>query len=288
MIFLFSSTSRDQYRQDALNVLALPPGAVYHFRYDKKWVDDDILGDLDRQRDQDAVVVLVIQPHDPAAVTAASISFYPLREACIIRLVEDGTIVHAYFTLGRYVDWRAASAAGYQRGSSPAPSLPPSRYLSKATGKDLALTPPVTYADTTKAPNAWEDIVTRMGALPDFAETVFYRMTGLSRVHAYWQWSGRSIALQDVPLQQIMPATTDNSMGYQLRPGRMYTLGLSFYHNEDVSTSVKGSAVSYSGPLCQDAKVGAETQNSDPSPSLSSSPAVPSGHVPKYTSAGVR
>jgi len=32
-IYLFSSSSRDQYIQDALNILALPSGAIYHFRY---------------------------------------------------------------------------------------------------------------------------------------------------------------------------------------------------------------------------------------------------------------
>lgn len=46
-ITLFSSDSRPQYTKDIFNVLALPNGGMYRFRYKEKYIHSNIIGDLD-------------------------------------------------------------------------------------------------------------------------------------------------------------------------------------------------------------------------------------------------
>ena len=49
-ITLFSSDSRPQYAKDIFNVLALPNGGIYRFRYKEKYIHSDIIGDLNSSK----------------------------------------------------------------------------------------------------------------------------------------------------------------------------------------------------------------------------------------------
>lgn len=49
-ITLFSSDSRPQYAKDVFNVLALPNGGIYRFRYKEKYIHSDVIGDLNNSK----------------------------------------------------------------------------------------------------------------------------------------------------------------------------------------------------------------------------------------------
>src|SRR5437868_4326389 len=117
--FFFSSTYRELYLQNMLNVLALPFDAIGRVRYDDRLVVDELLPDPSNTarttnnkkpfadyKGACGLVVLVTQTETPEGI---KVVYYPLREAEITSITWEGDVLFCYFEVKRYVDWRGAS-----------------------------------------------------------------------------------------------------------------------------------------------------------------------------------
>lgn len=80
-ITLFSSDSRPQYTKDIFNVLALPHGGRYRFRYKEKYIHSDIIGDLGNSKIKGTVALIVFRTNLDVAENEHF--FVPVRWALI-------------------------------------------------------------------------------------------------------------------------------------------------------------------------------------------------------------
>ena len=55
-ICAFSSDSRELYKADIYRALALPNDHVIHFRYKRKYVDDNLFEDLNSLRNKEVII----------------------------------------------------------------------------------------------------------------------------------------------------------------------------------------------------------------------------------------
>ncbi len=80
-ITLFSSDSRPQYTKDIFNILALPHGGVYRFRYKEKYIHSDIIGDLDNNKIKGTIALIAFRTN--LDVVENKQFFVPVRWALI-------------------------------------------------------------------------------------------------------------------------------------------------------------------------------------------------------------
>jgi hypothetical protein len=121
MLFIFTSTYREQYIEDMLNILALPEGAIYHFRYEDYHLNQAVHQEWKRQiakhpdqllfQDEPALFIFVQQPPTRTTHPDTDLRFFPLRFCTVARLEDQGSVVHLYFRLGPFVDWRTSNLA---------------------------------------------------------------------------------------------------------------------------------------------------------------------------------
>lgn len=80
-ITLFSSDSRPQYVKDVFNVLALPHGSVYRFRYKEKYIHSDVIEHLGGSKIKGTKALIVFRTN--LDVTEDKHFFVPVRWALI-------------------------------------------------------------------------------------------------------------------------------------------------------------------------------------------------------------
>lgn len=262
-IYLFTSTSRDKYIQDALNILALPSGAIFHFRYNLKYVgrtlspetnppDDLYMQSLRKYTGDEVLIVFVDQPQKTSSTTPdGDIHFYPLRQAKIKEFALDGIVLHVFFGLANYVNLDQQRLdmfnAEIKKHLDRNDQRPPGKFTSIGS-KILEEEALVSAADSA---TAWMSTVDTLGQLPFFKNTVFYRCLGMSNVRtrqvtqqsSQRSWTtgmltDRSVE-EEVRIDEILPYQS----GYVLKSDGIYSLDLSFYHTEEVKEPVLGSNI---------------------------------------------
>jgi hypothetical protein len=80
-ITLFSSDSRPQYTKDIFNVLALPHGGMYRFRYKEKYIHSDVIGDLENSKIKGTIALIAFRAN--LDVADDKHFFVPVRWALI-------------------------------------------------------------------------------------------------------------------------------------------------------------------------------------------------------------
>jgi len=114
-VCLFSSNIRPQYEQDIIDVAAAPAGHVVRFRYETRYVDDQIreAWSGNRLTGRDALVLYSIQQpqnyHPPA--------FIPVRHAIVASSTTEGSVCVIDFRLGGYAVLRDPAGADETRGA---------------------------------------------------------------------------------------------------------------------------------------------------------------------------
>jgi hypothetical protein len=107
-LYLFSSNQSPLYAQDVLNVLALPDGQSYTFRYDAKYVTAELVGAWPDLQDTHCVVVFSLQQraryHAPA--------FVPVRRGVVTSTAREGRSLFVTFRAGPYVSLFAPPTDG--------------------------------------------------------------------------------------------------------------------------------------------------------------------------------
>ncbi|MFL5958650.1 MAG: hypothetical protein ACJ75G_00080 [Gaiellaceae bacterium] len=100
VLYLFSSNIRPLYEQDILDVLAAPAGALYQFRYEKRWIEEASReGWLSLPAGTPVLVHFSLQQlaryHDPV--------LFPIRRGTAKRTFAEGEALFVEFLLGELV-----------------------------------------------------------------------------------------------------------------------------------------------------------------------------------------
>lgn len=172
-IVLSSSAARPQYAQDVLTVLAAPPGLHVQFRYDKRYVAED-LRDLIAQGEAEGKPAVVASVGDVATDDAYVL---PIRLVTIIKVID---FVDAYvikFVVGKYVnvsDWPLEQQAIVARGRTiMQDAYATYRSHVAAMGKHGRL--PITPADSDVT--SWSAVAQRLATLEGFSESYLARVS---------------------------------------------------------------------------------------------------------------
>jgi hypothetical protein len=249
MLYLFSSNSSDLYIQDILNVLALPDSALYPFRYNDEWCASEL---KDRTaiksfEGAQALIVLVIQPRggNPHNFDDNDVQFYPLRLAKIRKLELDGSVLRTQFKLGRYVDWNNLSTltdADRNRiitDALPSDKRPPKKYIVQSDSKLHAY---IKFAESIDAAaSAWQEAVKRISKIPDFKNTIFFRVSEVEDASKDGILSrmGFSQSPKKLSLTEVLPGLS----GYELKSRTTNFLRLSFFHPDNPQNPVREQSI---------------------------------------------
>jgi hypothetical protein len=125
-IALFSSDARDLYKADVYRALALPKGYVLHFRYPQKYIQPEILMNLESVVNQHGVIFYVSGNDTSIAPDQRQLTLYSIRSVVIKDIVPDPNIgsVHFYLEMRNFAD--VTPHAGTNRSI-----LPPTLFVSK-------------------------------------------------------------------------------------------------------------------------------------------------------------
>jgi hypothetical protein len=89
-IAFFSSDARDLYKADVFRVLALPKNHSIQFRYQRKYIDAELLANLDQLKGKEGCVFLVTGNTNPDALPAErTLELFSIRKVKILDYYND-------------------------------------------------------------------------------------------------------------------------------------------------------------------------------------------------------
>lgn len=99
----FSSDSRELYKADIYRVLALPTDHIVHFRYKKKYVDDNILSDL-RSIKKQKVAIFFTHGNEEIGSSKNIYTHFSVRWATVshFEISKETDVFHLYMRLGDF------------------------------------------------------------------------------------------------------------------------------------------------------------------------------------------
>lgn len=189
-LYLVSSSASREYVIDCLEALALPRGALHHFRYRNKYVEPALArrlptspGRLSRSLQGSPIVVLFMtSSRGPDDEYRPRENYVPLRCGELVDAFRDGEICHFFF-----------SVAGYPKHRKGGSSLVNDRVR---FGGNYAVLGPTVVPSTKQAadsvgfqgfidfafePSQWRTLATGRVPLDLSYEVIFYRVEGLYR-----------------------------------------------------------------------------------------------------------
>lgn len=218
VFYLFSSSQRQLYRQDNINVLGYPSGSIMHFRYDKKWVSTQITRrSLDGFKNSEAIIVIVdIEKKNDEYFPL----FYPIRKARIKDVDFESDILHFHFELlPDWVDYRVGKGLrDFQECMSSLRERPTpgKKRLNGIFASFDELQQGIEFSSEAKA---WESIIGKIGSSESYRETLFCRISGFYEIK-----SGNIVKMEDFG---------DSKSGYVLKSGKKYNLQLSLLYGKE-------------------------------------------------------
>ncbi|HFK5463610.1 TPA: hypothetical protein ACGZ88_000093 [Morganella morganii] len=123
----FSSDNREIYKADIYKVMSLPNDGVIHFRYKKKYVDNDILHMQPEKYKENKVIIYLTQGNtDATSSENENLTNISIREAEIVKCFysTDTDVFHIYLKLSNFVDAKIIKSLSGDE-------LPPYKFLSK-------------------------------------------------------------------------------------------------------------------------------------------------------------
>jgi len=128
IIALFSSDARELYKVDVYRAAALPAGYILHFRYQRKYIQPELLSRIGSLRGARGIVFFVSGNDLSKPSDEQTLAFHSLRTVIVRDVDEDLTIntFHFYLELADFVDStiHAGTAASL---------LPPKAFVSEIT-----------------------------------------------------------------------------------------------------------------------------------------------------------
>ncbi len=256
--------------------MALPNSAICHFRYKEKWVDAEIRDKLDEEKQktrnqeeylerlrklyygQPALFVFVDQPRNREERTEENIRFFPLRHCVIEHLEPAGSVIHIYFRLGHFVNWRKSNSGEFDKTITEEFDKSVREHLSKdkrpvdifLSVKDRHLPSQIGITETDAQDLAWESAVDAISSIETFRQTIFLRLAGVTKT------SPNSLPVRLVsrilrprvesthryeatPLAHVLP----DRPGYILKANSIYYLELVFYHPDEKDSNLEVNTI---------------------------------------------
>ncbi len=198
MFILLSSASSPRYREDILRCLAAPVCSLVQFRYDKRYLSEDLQQRIDKKQltmPADAVVCFLESGGDGLA------TLVPVRKVIIKALIVHGGSISLTLEI-REVCFTEDPAKFSREIDTLSGSLSPRRELSRLEGKFFfALSAHPGTLRSGRELGVWEKTVTTLASRQEFAsEPFFWTVVGLELAAAPWT----SDLLLDWPITPIM------------------------------------------------------------------------------------
>jgi hypothetical protein len=235
-LYLVSSSASREYIGDCVEALALPRGAVMHFRYMRKYVDESLFpmgnesAKLSDGLHKLPVVVVYLHQTQRGGEWKPEGHHLPLRCGVLLNAFTDGEVVHFYFRVADYVKGTIGKRTSEELLEESVIFKTKKKDKGKTRevetyaqlGKDLALNAP--KKDDSKAfqqfvlstrQNEWRTRSLGSTPLDVTYDIVFYRVAGI-----YEERSGTLTVL--VPNMKSIGGT--RSFEYQLQSGSTYHL----------------------------------------------------------------
>lgn len=282
IVYLFSSAYHKLYKQDVLDVLALPKKFRFHFRYDEPWVAKEILENHHAIVGKQGIVVFVDRALRDEEEREPK--FYPIRIVTIVDSKMEGSTIHVYFELGTYVGYPVSleSKASYDHNlkntldKGNRPFLYNSGTEKKIAGKFIGIGGACQlslpdYVDENQAA-AWQDIVTTIELdCPNmFRNAIFFRLVKIKhlikppinirfwgfikefvtkviikkvRFKKAFQIAKNKIYEQKYEEIHICDDFLPPQTGYMLKSGDYYLVDLSFYRKNPPSEEMQKAVI---------------------------------------------
>ncbi|MCG8402126.1 MAG: hypothetical protein MJA84_11080 [Firmicutes bacterium] len=197
IVSFFSSDARQLYKADIFRVLALPDNFIIHFRYQKKYINDDLLNDIEGMIDQEAVIFFTAGNEIKKDAKSKDLVNIPIRGAQIIDIEDcrETGLVHFYLKL------RGFSVYTLQN-DNPKDNFPPYKFVSKIK---------LTQHNTCP----WIDIIDQIKH--HFQGVLFFKINGIKKSYD----------------QLIYPMFNkkEKQSNYNLDEEQDYILNMSFFDN---------------------------------------------------------
>lgn len=146
----FSSDSRRLYQADIYRVLAFPEGHVIHFRYKKKWVDDNLLLSNEKLMNR-KVAIFYTHGNALESGTGRHISVR-WAEVCYTEISDETSVFHVYMKLKNFANVAIDSGNSIEK-------QPPTKFFSSLACTEM------------QDHNSWASRVT---AIKDYFPSITY------------------------------------------------------------------------------------------------------------------
>lgn len=216
-LHLFTSTIRELYIADAIDILAAPAGAHYQFRYEGKYVAAGIHSNWRSDGLAGTKVAVCFSILHPANYHAAM--YLPLRSGEVIRTWTDGSAFHVVFRLGKYMPLGDASVVDSEVESDEARRANDVRRYTESvqsllggehpdTGTHAVVGPPPPASATSNGDDGrdFEALVRYLSPAMYFSPRIYYRLAEVEDSS-----SGTKIQV-------------DTAGSLQLKAGNIYTI----------------------------------------------------------------
>jgi len=215
-IFLFSSCQRDLYKSDIYNALAYPSGYIMHFRYRKKWVDEQLWDATSWNLEgKDALVIAVLAGEDNNP------KFFPIREGRLIKILKEGDTLHIYFELTPYWANYSNSTEDFDASIKKFPKIPQKIKGDYWGGKFISFGNH-SWIDFSLDPESWNTVIENLGKNNAFKQGLFYRVIRLFDPSSH----------QAIPITYLYESD-ELTKGYHLEGGKRYIFELAFDYGKE-------------------------------------------------------
>jgi hypothetical protein len=221
LLYLYSSNIRPLYEQDILDLIAHPAGALYRFRYFKRYLSPELTTAPKAMIDMPALVNFSIQDpgqyHEPA--------FVPVRYATVMDIEDVGDVLvivlrlGAYCALNRPADFRKPDLRGamVKQYTQALAAVPHPYQYSAGIG-----TPPGSAAQVDSSSDTahlFESLVQFLQGTQSFQEARFYRIRGISKLSRHGQ--------------EKDPISIDDHGVFELAGGETYSVDLHHFQGSE-------------------------------------------------------
>jgi hypothetical protein len=210
MIYLFCSASRPLYKRDALECTCYPPGYLFRFRYEKRYVDPNIWESPSTLSEMEGVIVFLDTVGEEGR---KDFEFFPIRRIKASRLFTQGLAIYIDFKFGEFIDYGSEENSeekkaweAYFRGLANRPWPSPEKTgRSKDISEGYFL-----LADESEGCNfktesvipheSWERLIRRLNKTEDLKDCTFFQILGLFHVKRS-RWTQKSFEESPIPLR---------------------------------------------------------------------------------------
>lgn len=187
ILYLFTSTE-PPYHNDALDLLALPSDLPYRFRYDLKYLPDNLQKEDQLKAVSKALLIHVRTTPISKKVPADIIEHFPIREAKILDVKLVGNFVWIEFILGDWINYKDSQKNVHH--NSIVELMP--KFQKKELKNTLLLAPDhklETLKEDLSEPyensqviTSWSNLITQLMNLPEHENSIFLKFLSIEQI----------------------------------------------------------------------------------------------------------